>query len=286
MSITIPPLLRESVANTSGGAQWLAALPELVASLADAWALSLGEPFDEDLTGSWVAPCDSPYGPAVLKLGLPHFEADHEIDGLLAWNGGCAVRLFEYRREQHALLLERCEPGVWLRTRPAEQQDVVIVDLLRELWGTPAPDHIRALPEMIERWCVGARQRYLQMASVGGEYPNDTVERGLARLIALSKDVVVPTLLATDLHAGNVLSSTRRAWLVIDPKPHVGDACYDLTQHLLNCLPRVRAEGASLVSALANAAGVDAERTLHWLIGRCCLEPEQVGLAAELEREL
>ena len=30
-------------------------------------------------------------------------------------------------------------------------------------------------------------------------------------------------LLCTDLHAGNVLAAQRRPWLVIDPKPYVGD---------------------------------------------------------------
>ena len=39
----------------------------------------------------------------------------------------------------------------------------------------------------------------------------------------------------TDLHAGNVVRAEREPWLVIDPKPFVGDPAYDATQHLLNC---------------------------------------------------
>jgi hypothetical protein len=42
-------------------------------------------------------------------------------------------------------------------------------------------------------------------------------------------------LLCTDLHAGNVLAGPRRPWLLIDPKPYIGDPHYDLLQHLLNC---------------------------------------------------
>jgi len=38
-------------------------------------------------------------------------------------------------------------------------------------------------------------------------------------------------LLATDLHAGNVLPAAREPWLVIDPKPFTGDPAYDATQH-------------------------------------------------------
>jgi len=39
----------------------------------------------------------------------------------------------------------------------------------------------------------------------------------------LPRTAPVNVLLATDLHAGNVLRSERQPWLVIDPKPFVGD---------------------------------------------------------------
>jgi streptomycin 6-kinase len=45
--------------------------------------------------------------------------------------------------------------------------------------------------------------------------------------------MLVLPLLATDLHTGNVLAAQRQPWLMIDPKPYVGDPCYDLGQHLL-----------------------------------------------------
>jgi streptomycin 6-kinase len=57
----------------------------------------------------------------------------------------------------------------------------------------------------------------------------------------LSADPSSTMVLATDLLAGNVLRAQRQPWLVIDPKPFVGDSAYDATQHLLNC----RAESAT-----------------------------------------
>ena len=48
--------------------------------------------------------------------------------------------------------------------------------------------------------------------------------------------------LCTDLHAGNVLRADRQPWLMIDPKPHVGDPTYDALQHMLNCPARLHAE--------------------------------------------
>jgi streptomycin 6-kinase len=44
------------------------------------------------------------------------------------------------------------------------------------------------------------------------------------------------------LVAGNVLRAAREPWLVIDPKPFIGDPAYDATQHLLNCVERLRAD--------------------------------------------
>jgi streptomycin 6-kinase len=62
---------------------------------------------------------------AVLKLGMPHMEATHEIDGLRFWDGKPTVRLLEADVSLNALLLERCEPGTSLRDVPEAERDVV-----------------------------------------------------------------------------------------------------------------------------------------------------------------
>jgi len=53
------------------------------------------------------------------------------------------------------------------------------------------------------------------------------VREGLRLLEELPRTASLKLLLATDLHAGNVLRSEREPWLVIDPKPFVGDPAYD-----------------------------------------------------------
>ena len=58
-------------------------------------------------------------------------------------------------------------------------------------------------------------------------------------------------LLCTDLHAGNVLASQRQPWLVIDPKPYVGDATYDALQHMLNCESRLHADPRGFARRIA-----------------------------------
>jgi streptomycin 6-kinase len=50
----------------------------------------------EELTGRWVAPVVCADGAAaVLKLGMPHMEGAHEIQGLRFWNGNPTVRLLK-----------------------------------------------------------------------------------------------------------------------------------------------------------------------------------------------
>jgi streptomycin 6-kinase len=79
-------------------------------------------------------------------------------------------------------------------------------------------------------------------------------------------------LLCTDLHAGNVLAARREPWLVIDPKPYLGDATYDALQHLLNCEERLVADPVGLANRLADLLGLDPDRLVSWLFARCVQE--------------
>src|SRR3954464_9605660 len=91
--------------------------------------------------------------PAVLKLGLPHLEGEHEIAGLRFWAGNATVQLLEADEEHNALLLERCQPGTSLRALPEREQDVVLAPLLRRLWRVPPASHaFRPLSTMLAYW--------------------------------------------------------------------------------------------------------------------------------------
>lgn len=77
----------------------------------------------------------------------------------------------------------------------------------------------------------------------------------------------------TDLHAGNVLRAQREQWLVIDPKPFVGDPAYDATQHLLNCGARLRAHPQGVIRRVSDLLEVDHERVRLWTFARAAAEP-------------
>jgi streptomycin 6-kinase len=99
------------------------------------------------------------------------------------------------------------------------------------------------------------------------------VREGLRLFEELSKVAGPGFLLATDLHAGNVLRATREPWLVIDPKPFVGDPAYDATQHLLNSSGRLIADSSGTISRFADLAGLDEERVKLWTFARAAAEP-------------
>jgi len=69
-------------------------------------------------------------------------------------------------------------------------------------------------------------------------------------------------------HADNILAAQREPWLVIDPKPYVGDPAYKLLQHMLNCHDRLAADRAGLANRMADLAGLDARRVRQWLLAR------------------
>jgi streptomycin 6-kinase len=94
------------------------------------------------------------------------------------------------------------------------------------------------------------------------------VTEGLRLFQELAATAPEQVLLATDLHAGNVLQAQREPWLVIDPKPFVGDPAYDATQHLLNCTDRLRSEPEETIRRWADLLQVEAERVRLWTFAR------------------
>jgi streptomycin 6-kinase len=205
---------------------------------------------------------------AVLKISMPHMEQEHEADGLRFWNGDPTVRLLESDDAIGAMLLERCEPGTTLRVLDECEQDIVISDLLRQLWQPmPALHRFRPLSTLIEYWSNETLRAL-------GRWPDrGLVREGLRVFKELAHSATSNVLLATDLHAGNVLRSERKPWLVIDPKPFVGDHAYDGTQHLFNCTARMKSNPNKTIRRLADLLGVDHERLRLWTFARAAAEP-------------
>ncbi|MBI2710954.1 MAG: kinase [Actinobacteria bacterium] len=270
-----------AAAEREGRTGWLATLADTLDAAMARWQLSVGPPFEPGGQAAWVAPARDAAGTdLVLKLGWRHPEAEDEAEGLRHWDGQGTVRLYAASRfgDTDALVQERCRPGSPLALRPELEQDEVIAGLLSRLWAKPAPaDLFRPLQVMCDEWAEGFERR--------DDSARSGLDPGLARagvelFRTLPGTAEREVLLATDLHAGNVLAAEREPWLAIDPKPYVGDPTYDALQHLLNCTERLRRDPLGLVRRMAGLLGLDADRLSRWLFARCVIEsPDWSGLA-------
>lgn len=265
-AVELPHQLRVAVRGVPGSEAWLASLGGLIPATLDRWALTLLR--SRPARAAVVLDVQRADGSdAVLKFGLPHMEARDEIEGLRFWNGEPTVELLDADLTSNTMLLELCRPGTPLSSRPVHEQDTVIADLLKRLWKRPPSPGFRPLSRMIEYWTREAEREG------GGADDRGLLREGVEVLRALASDSERSALLATDLHAGNVLQSEREPWLVIDPKPFVGDPAYDLTQHLLNGRTRLLADPIDTIERLSERAGVDAERVRLWAFGCAAASP-------------
>jgi streptomycin 6-kinase len=75
--------------------------------------VALGEPFQPGGQTAWVAPGRDDAGrDVVLKVGWRHFEAVHEADALVEWDGEGAVRLFAVEELAEPWLVIDAKPYV------------------------------------------------------------------------------------------------------------------------------------------------------------------------------
>lgn len=120
----------------------------------------------------------------------------------------------------------------------------------------------RPLEEMITLYISEAEERSDQWLDPA------IAQAGIQVYRSLIESTTDHVLLATDLHAGNVLRAQREPWLMIDPKPFVGDPAYDATQHLFNCWERMQADPLGAIERFASLLDLDAERVRMWCFAR------------------
>ncbi|HXQ18702.1 MAG TPA: aminoglycoside phosphotransferase family protein [Acidimicrobiales bacterium] len=274
-------------AENEGLQEWLGTLPATLRGLENRWSLTVGAPFQPGGQTAWVAPARDQVGDdLVLKLAWPHPEAAHEAAGLREWDGVGAVRLLASEELDHtvALLLERCVPGDFLTTKLPDEQDQVVAGLLRRLWRIPRPGHgFRPLQVMCNAWA----DEFEDKAAAGRVLLDPGLARdGIALFRSLPGTAAREVLLCTDLHAENVLAAEREPWLMIDPKPYVGDPTYDPLQHLLNSTDRLLDDPRGLVRRMAELTDLDPDRLALWLFARCVQESPDWPEVGEIARRL
>jgi streptomycin 6-kinase len=257
-------------------AAWVDGLDVTVRLLVDQWRLRTdGDPTHGHC--SLVLPVRTADGvAAVLKIGFPDEESEHEHLALRRWGGLGAVRLLSAEPHRRGLLLERLRSAD-LTGVPEAQACRVVADAYRRI-HVPALPPLRSLASYVDRWTA-------ELAELprSAPIPRRLVEQAIALGTDLIADrAVADRVIHTDLHYGNVLAGNvlaanipaaeREPWLVIDPKPVNGDPHYEIAPMLWNRWDEIAGDVRDGVRrrlwTLVDAAGFDEDRARAWVIVR------------------
>ena len=227
--------------------------------------LTLGEPYPPGAAGHAVRVERADGTPAVLKLIYPHRESEHEADALTLWDGDGAVRLLERSEDGNAMLLERCEPGTVLAEEGQEAALDVVIGLLPRLWK-PAGEPFHTLASEAAWWATHLEEQWERICP---PYPRALLEAALAAYDELPGTQGEFVLLHQDLHAENVLAAQREPWLVIDPKPLLGEREFAAAPIVRSFeLGHSRRHVMRRFDRLTSELALDRERARGWAIGQ------------------
>ena len=245
---------------------WVDGLPTLLERQLDHWNITAdGAPLHG--WASLVVPVRTDAGaPAMLKLGFPDPETQHEHLALRKWAGAGAVRLLSADPPHRALLLERLQArdlnDLW---------DVEACEVIAGLYGRL---HVPALPQL-DRLAdaITTYNAELDALPRSAPLPRRLVEQAQAHSRDLIADAgAASVLLHTDLHYDNVLAADREPWLAIDPIPLGGDPHYEVAPLLWNRWEELAGDVRGGVRrrfyAAVEAAGFDEDRARAWVVVR------------------
>jgi streptomycin 6-kinase len=221
--------------------------------------------------GSLVLPVrTSDAVPAVMKIGSPDAESEHEHLALRRWGGEGAVRLLSADPPRRALLLERLRPQS-LSMLPDVAACQIVAGLYRRL-HVPALPQLRTLTSYLEDWTA-----LFQALPRSAAIPHRLVEQAIVLSRELAADPAsTGRVVHGNLHYQNVLAADREPWLAIAPRPANGDPHYEVAPMLWNRWDELSGQIRDGVRrrfyTLVDAAGFDEERARAWIVVRVVRE--------------
>jgi streptomycin 6-kinase len=174
--LSIPPDFAARMVEMYGenGRSWLNHLPLLLVELAERWQVTLQAPFS--LSYNYAAPGVRADGvPVVLKAGYPNRELLSEMEALRLYNGRAICHLLAADFEEHALLLERIQPGqpLW-QVGDDEAETEIAARLMQQLWR-PLTVENPIIPTLAQ-WTGALRRLPDYFADGVGPFPRRLVE--------------------------------------------------------------------------------------------------------------
>lgn len=287
--VVLPDEVEETVRAVFGpdGARWIDELPGVVAGLAARWGLTgLSAPFRGG-THAYVATAQrADQSWVVLKVPMVDEENVAEATALRVYAGDGAVGLLDFDPGSGALLLEWARPGTELlhqpgfpslEGRPENAEKVAFACGLYRRLRRPVgvvPAVFPPLPfatEVVD----GLRGRLKAANSELAELLSDQLRADVDYWCGVLAEPDGPLLIVNrDTHLGNIVAAEREPWLLIDPKPCLGEAAFDAGFLLMIQIQSnpTREHADTVVAATAAALDVDPERARGWALVRAVEE--------------
>ncbi|WP_069163189.1 aminoglycoside phosphotransferase family protein [Nocardia altamirensis] len=260
----VPEPFAEHVVACAGetGQAWLDGLPDLAADYAQRWQLTFDGPAMHGYVGVVLPATRSDGSPAVLKMSMVDKETRDEPIALEVWAGAGAVRLLDSDAARGVLLLEGLDATRSLQTEPIDDAVRISTGLLRRL-SVPAPAGLtRDLRIEAEQFSVAGPELW---ADLGAPFPRKLLDAALDVCAQLGP-TAARLLVNQDLHYENVLAGTREPWLVIDPKPLIGDPEFTTLALVWNRWSESSVDDR--FAAIVDGAGFDPDRARAWTLVR------------------
>ncbi len=263
-SFDLPAAVRAK-AEAVGAGSWTDDLPDLVAALADEWALRIGATFPDATEALVVEATRADGSAAVLKLCVPRAldAARREIAVLRRAAGDGCVRLLAADAARGALLLERLGPSLAdLGVAFDERQEVLVATAAR-VWR-PAPD--MDLPTGTDK--AHDLMEFIEASwhELGGPCSRAAVDHAAAcaRRRAAAHDPARAVLVHGDVHQWNALRSAD-GFALVDPDGLLAEPEYDLGVLLREDPVELMAgDPWERAVTLAGRLGLDAEAAWEW----------------------
>jgi streptomycin 6-kinase len=198
---------------------------------------------------------------AMLKIAVT--EEERRGAAFMTWYAGEGAAKV-YAHEDDALLLERADGSSnlkdWARTGRDDDATKILCQTVQRLHAPRAAPYPQTLVplQVWFRALEPATQRH------GGI---------LTKALAASRDLLSAprqvVALHGDIHHGNVLSSTERGWLAIDPKGLLGERGFDYANIFCNPDHDIAAAPGRLerqAALVAKLAGLDLARLKTWIL--------------------
>jgi streptomycin 6-kinase len=244
---------------------WFAALPAVLADLAERWELAWGHVIRRG-SMSVVIRCRVADGrPAVLKVCPDRARLAREAAVLASWETAHVPEVLAVDESAGTLLLEAIEPGTPLAELPTVPGMEQLGELMSSLHDTGVPDRAyRPVSDHIVHLFDSGTKPYELKPELVELVPLELYERGRRLALRLAADPLRTVVLHGDLTPVNVLDGGRERGLVaIDPAPCLGDPAFEAVDFVL-----WRAKDLDAITtraeALAPAIGTDPRRLLDW----------------------